>query len=110
MSDHTRESETPVDAALLEVAERFAIVPEWLLDADVSDTAIRLYAVLLRHGQSTGARMPSRATLARRLRKKFVDTIDRAMRELVSVGAVSVEHRFAGPANSRSRMRKPARG
>lgn len=95
MSDHELESETPTDAALLEVAERFAIVPEWLLDADISDTAIRLYAVLLRYGQSSGARMPGRATLARRLRKKSVDTIDRAIRELVTVGAVSVEHRFA---------------
>ncbi len=69
MPETTVEYEAAVDAALLEVAERFAIVPEWLLDADVSDTAIRLYAVLLRYGQSSGARMPGRATLARRLHK-----------------------------------------
>ncbi len=95
MPETTTEPAAAVDAALLEVAERFAIVPEWLLDADVSDTAIRLYAVLLRYGQSSGARMPGRATLARRLHKRSVDTIDRAMRELVAVGAVTVEHRYA---------------
>src|SRR6185312_12143812 len=96
MSDHDTTVESAAEAALLDVAERFAIVPEWLLDADVSDTAIRLYAVLVRYGQSSGARMPGRATLARRVRKKSVDTIDRAMRELVDVGAVSIEHRYAG--------------
>ncbi|HWL97359.1 MAG TPA: hypothetical protein VNP20_08435 [Nocardioidaceae bacterium] len=82
--------------AQLVVEERFAIVPEWLLDADIGDCAVRLYAVLLRYGNSSGARMPGRATLARRLRKKSTDTVDRAMRELVAVGAVRVEHRFAG--------------
>lgn len=82
--------------AQLVVEERFAIVPEWLLDADVGDGAVRLYAVLLRYGNSSGARMPGRATLARRLRKKSTDTVDRAMRELVAVGAVRVEHRYAG--------------
>jgi hypothetical protein len=80
----------------LVVEERFAIVPEWVLDADISDGALRLYAVLLRYGQSSGARMPGRATLARRLRKKSTDTVDRAMKELVSLGAVAVEHRYDG--------------
>ena len=79
----------------LVVEDRFAIVPEWLLDADVSDAAIRLYAVLLRYGQSSGARMPGRATLARRLHKKSTDSVDRAMRELEEIGAVHVEHRYS---------------
>ena len=83
-------------AAPLEVEDRFAIVPEWLLDADVSDAAVRLYAVLLRFGQSSGARMPARSTLAVRMRKRSTDTIDRAMRELVELGAVVVQHRFDG--------------
>jgi hypothetical protein len=82
--------------AQLVVEERFAIVPEWLLDADIGDCAVRLYAALLRYGNSSGARMPGRATLARRLRKRSTDTVDRAMRELVAVGAVRVEHRYAG--------------
>ncbi|BEP13932.1 hypothetical protein acdb102_22430 [Acidothermaceae bacterium B102] len=80
----------------LVVEDRFAIVPEWLLDAEVSDAAIRLYAVLLRYGQTSGARMPGRATLARRLHKKSTDSVDRAMHELEEIGAVHVEHRYAG--------------
>ncbi len=80
----------------MDVDARFAIVPEWVLDAPISDCAIRLYAVLLRYGQSSGARMPGRSTLARRLRKQSVDTVDRAMKELVGLGAVAVEHRRDG--------------
>jgi hypothetical protein len=33
--------------------------------------------------------MPSRATLARRLRKRSVDSVDRAMKKLVAIGAVA---------------------
>jgi hypothetical protein len=102
-------AENDATAGVLNVEERFAIVPEWLLDADVSDAAIRLYAVLLRYGQSSGARMPGRATLARRLRKRSVDTIDRAMRELVAIGAVVVEHRYDGPQRLTNRYHLHAR-
>ena len=87
----------PPDASPdLVVEDRFAIVPEWLLDADIGDAAVRLYAVLLRYGQSSGSRMPSRGTLARRLRKKSTDSVDRAMKELVGIGAVRIEHRYDG--------------
>jgi len=84
------------DTPVLDVEGRFAIVPEWVLDAAISDGAVRLYAVLLRFGQTSGARMPARSTLARRMRKKSTDTVDRAMRELVELGAVVVQHRFDG--------------
>ena len=77
----------------LVLEERFSIVPEWVLDADVSDAAVRLYAVLLRFGASSGQRMPSRRTLAERLRKKSVDSVDRALKELVAIGAVEVTRR-----------------
>jgi hypothetical protein len=62
------------DEGTLLLEQRFSIVPEWVLDADISDAALRLYAVLLRYGQTSGSRMPSRALLARRLRKKSKDT------------------------------------
>ncbi|HEY5454412.1 MAG TPA: helix-turn-helix domain-containing protein [Acidothermaceae bacterium] len=84
------------DQAVLDVEDRFAIVPVWVLDAAISDAAVRLYAVLLRFGQTSGARMPARSTLARRMHKKSADTVDRAMRELVELGAVVVQHRFDG--------------
>jgi hypothetical protein len=92
MSTEMNEQDTPV----LDVEDRFSIVPEWVLDAAISDAAVRLYAVLLRFGQTSGARMPARSTLARRMHKKSTDTIDRAMRELVECGAVVVQHRYDG--------------
>jgi len=83
------------DEDTLVVEQHFAIVPEWLTDADISDAAYRLYSVLLRYGQSSGSRMPSRALLARRLRRS-VDSVDRALKELVAIGAVVVERRRQG--------------
>ncbi len=80
-------------------------MPEWVLDADIGDCAVRLYAVLLRYGDTTGARMPARATLAARLHKKSVDTVDRASAELVKLGAVQVERRWAGRQRLTNRYR-----
>ena len=74
---------------------RFAIVPEWVIDAAVSDGAFRLYCLLLCYGNGSGCRMPSRQTQARRLRRS-VDAVDRAMRQLTEAGIVRVEHRRAG--------------
>jgi hypothetical protein len=79
----------------LAVEQRFAIVPEWMLDAEVSDAAFRLYAVLARYGNTSGVRMPGRALLARRLRKS-VDTVDRSVRELSTAGVLEVERRQDG--------------
>jgi hypothetical protein len=93
----------PEGDATLVVEQRFAIVPEWVIDAEISDSAFRLYSVLLRYGQSSGARMPSRATLARRMKKRSVDSVDRAMRELVAAGAVVVERRRRGRQNLTNR-------
>ena len=88
---------------LLVVEEWFSIVPEWVLDADISDAAVRLYAVLLRFGQTSGQRMPSRRTLADRLRKRSVDSVDRAMKELVRIGAVEVTRRSRDGVNLTNR-------
>jgi hypothetical protein len=81
--------------AELTAEQRFAVVPEWMLDADVSDAAFRLYAVLARYGNTSGVRMPGRALLARRLRKS-VDTVDRALRELTTAGVLEIERRQDG--------------
>ncbi len=72
--------------------QRCAVVPEWMLDSAVSDTAFPLYAVLGRYGNNAGVRMPGRALLARRLHRS-VDTVDRALRELTAAGILTVEHR-----------------
>jgi hypothetical protein len=87
----------------LVLEERFSIVPEWVLDADVSDAAVRLYAVLMRFGATSGQRMPSRRTLAERLRKKSVDSVDRALKELVGIGAVEVTRRTRDGVNLTNR-------
>ena len=39
----------------LVLEQRFAIVPEWIIDAPISDCAFRLYAVLLRYGPTAAA-------------------------------------------------------
>lgn len=89
---------TPPAAGTLVVEEpRFAIVPEWVLDAAVSDFAFRLYSLLLRYGNGSGSRMPSRQTLAQRLRRS-VDAIDRAMRQLAEMEARLAETEGRWPA------------
>jgi len=74
------------------VEQRFAVVPEWMLDSTVSDTAFRLYAILARYGNTSGVRMPGRALLARRLHRSL-DTVDRALKELTAAGILTIEHR-----------------
>ena len=93
------------EAAELVLEDRFSIIPEWVLDANVGDCALRLYAVLLRYGNTTGARMPARSTLAARLHKKSVDTVDRALADLVRLGAVQVENRWTGGQRLTNRYR-----
>ena len=72
----------------------FAIVPEWLVDADCSDRAFRVYALLARYADSDGGgAIPGRRKMAQRLGCS-VDTIDRAVAELIELGAVEREHRY----------------
>jgi hypothetical protein len=75
----------------------YAVIPEWVLDADVSAQAIRLYAVLRRYADHrTMHAHPSRRTLAARLRVADVKVVDRALADLERVGAVSVTRRPGG--------------
>ena len=72
---------------------RFAIIPEWVLFARISPNAVRLYGVLARHAdKDEHFAIVGRAKLAEQMRCE-VKTIDRAMNELMGIGAVSVEHR-----------------
>jgi hypothetical protein len=73
---------------------KFSQVPEWVLDADISDGAFRLYAALLRYAdQDTGHAYPARSTLATRLRKT-PKSIDRYLKELSEIGALKAYARF----------------
>ncbi len=69
----------------------FAVVPEWVLDADISAQAVRLYAVLRRYAdQQSGQAFPSRRTLAARLRVASTRTVDAALDDLLRIGAVDI--------------------
>lgn len=65
----------------------FTIIPEWVLDAPISDRAVRLYGVLRRYADDVGKCWPSRAALADRLTCS-ADSIDRALAELDDLGAI----------------------
>ncbi len=73
----------------------FGRVPTWLLDEPVPDRAVRLFALLTRYADQEGRGYPGRRTLAERLRCS-VDSVDRALRDLVDAGAVRVVERWDG--------------
>lgn len=70
----------------------FAIIPEWILHADVSSNAVRLYGILHRYANSRGHAWPSRKTIAQAMRCSTA-TVDRAREELQEIGAVTVVQR-----------------
>lgn len=72
----------------------FTIIPEWVLDADVTPAAVRLYGVLGRYSDVNGVCWPSRKALASRLRVS-VDSVDRAVKELTGIGSIAVEERYS---------------
>jgi hypothetical protein len=76
-------------------SDYFAIVPEYVILASISANAVRLFAVLNRYANKKGQAWPSRKTLAQ-VMEISVATLDRAKDELVSIGALTVEHR-TGP-------------
>lgn len=72
---------------------KFSIIPEWLLDSEVSHKAIRIYAIIARYADNTTlSAWPARGTLAARA-KCTVKSVDRAIAELVEAGAISKELR-----------------
>lgn len=69
---------------------RHGRVPDWVLDSEVSDRAVRLYVVLGRYADDTGLAYPSKKVLTERLRCAR-STLDAALRELVQIEALTVE-------------------
>ena len=88
--------------SLLVEDQRFALVPDWVIGAEPSDAAFRVYSLLLRFGNGSDWRMPSRRLLAGRLYHS-IDSVDRAMRELEAHRIVRVEHRRRGRENLTNR-------
>jgi hypothetical protein len=73
----------------------FSIIPEWVLYADITATAVRLYGTLQRYAdKESGECHPSRATLAGKC-NCTVKSIDRALAELIAIGAVIKKQRIS---------------
>ena len=80
----------------IEADIRFSIIPEWVMYADISDRAIRIYGILARFADNeTLQAFPSRELLAKRSRCS-AKSVDRAIDELIGVGAVMKHHRKSG--------------
>lgn len=74
----------------------YGIVPSWLVLADISDRALRLFAYLAwRADRDSKDSYPRRRTIAKELHTS-VKSIDRAMHELVTLGVVTIEERWDG--------------
>ena len=72
---------------------KFAIVPEWFIDSGVSDKAFRLYTVLAKYADNdSGTAYPGRGALAKRMGCSR-SSVDRALEELIAIGAVSKQRR-----------------
>jgi len=73
----------------------FSIVPEWVLYADISALAVRLYATLQRYAdKDSGGCHPSRKTLADKCNLSL-SSLDRALIELVEIGAIHKQQRLS---------------
>lgn len=80
----------------------FAIIPEWVLYADISPAAVRVYGCLNRYANdSTGKCHPSRKAIAEKTRIGL-STVDRSIDELVKIGAIEVRHRKSPNGDSTS--------
>lgn len=67
---------------------RFSIIPHWLLATNVSNTGLRLYAVLAKFADAeTGQAFPGRTRLSKEL-DCSLKTVDRAVAELIELGAI----------------------
>lgn len=82
----------------------FAIIPEWVLFADISPQAVRLYGVLRRYADRDGSCFPSRKRLASDLRMESVKPVDKALKELITIGAITSEHRYTEQGDLQSNL------
>lgn len=73
----------------------FCIIPEWVLYAPISSHAVRLYGTLQRYAdKDSGQCHPSRKTLAEKCGLSL-SSLDRALIELVELGAVKKQQRVS---------------
>ena len=81
----------------------FSIIPETVLYADISASAVRVYGVLRRHAdKDDGTCYPGRARIAE-LGRMAPRTVDKAIDELIGIGALRVQSRH-DPENSKKQL------
>ena len=81
----------------------FAVIPESVLYADISASAVRVYGVLRRHAdKDDGTCYPGRARIAE-LGRMTPRTVDKAIDELIGIGALRVQSRH-DPENSKKQL------
>jgi len=72
---------------------RFSMVPHWVTDSGISDRALRLYSVLAKFADAeTGQAFPGRTRLSNEL-SCSLKSVDRAVSELIELGAVKKTQR-----------------
>jgi len=72
----------------------FAIVPVWLMETNLSNSALRVYIALARRANNdTGETWPGRGTIAREAHLS-IKSVDRGITELCELGALTKHHRL----------------
>lgn len=103
MSDSTLPDPSDEDPPEI-VGEAFAILPERVLYADISAHAVRIYAALQRFVNLPKGAIPSRGTIAEKVRVSRA-TANRAIKELVDAGLITVEPRYREGTRERTSSR-----
>lgn len=74
--------------------QRFAVIPEFVLYADVSHKAKILWAIYQRHASPLGGCYPSNARLRELMGGVSLETVTRAKHELMKAQLIKAEPRF----------------
>jgi hypothetical protein len=94
----------------LSTENKFAVMPEWVIELAISHTAFRLYAVLARYADNvTHQAFPSLETLANRL-GCGEKTVRRAIEDLVAHGAIKKHSRGRYQSSLYTVMTTPPKG
>jgi hypothetical protein len=73
----------------------FSQIPHWVLYAEISPQAIRLYCVIHHYAnRESNIGWPSRETLSKEIRVNSARTVDAALKELETIGALKINKRF----------------
>ena len=82
----------------------YAIIPEWVMLADISKSAILVYLILQRcTNDASMTCWPSRETIGQRARIS-TPTVDKCLKELAEIGAIEIVRRKKGPGMNSSNL------